>query len=230
MMTWMSDQTSPSATDRAPQACGSAGSLLSPASHRDGDPTIAVLASGSGTILAALVDGALPIKVVLVDRACEAESVAERAGIPVERIERKSFGSEFDRDAYTAQVVAALEHHGVALVAMAGFGTVLASGIHEAYPGRILNTHPALLPAFKGWHAVEEALQAGVAFTGCTVHLVTPEVDAGPILAQEVVPVLGDDTVATLHERIKVVERRLYPQTIRRVMAQLSADPSVMGR
>ena len=77
-----------------------------------------------------------------------------------------------------------------------------------------MNTHPALLPAFKGWHAVRDALAAGVKVTGCTVHLVTEEVDSGPILAQEAVPVLDDDTEETLHERIKEVERRLYPDVI----------------
>jgi len=198
---------------------------MSPASHRDGKPRIAVLASGSGTILAALVDAGLPIAVVLVDRGCQAEVVAERAGIPVVKLQRASFGSDFDRDHYTAEVVAALAVHEVALVAMAGYGTVLAGAIHDAYPGRILNTHPALLPAFKGWHAVEDALAAGVAMTGCTVHRVTLDVDAGPILAQEAVPVLPGDSVASLHERIKVVERRLYPATIRRVLADLEADP-----
>ena len=97
---------------------------------------------------------------------------------------------------------------------MAGFGTILDKPIHDAYAGRIVNTHPALLPAFKGWHAVEEALAAGVKVTGCTVHLATLEVDDGPILAQEAVPVLPDDTVETLHERIKEVERRLYPAVL----------------
>src|SRR2546425_304174 len=81
--------------------------------------------------------------------------------------------------------------------------------IHDAYPDRIVNTHPALLPAFKGWHGVSDALDAGVKVTGCTVHLARLEVDDGPILAQEAVPVLDDDTVETLHERIKEVERRI---------------------
>jgi phosphoribosylglycinamide formyltransferase-1 len=104
---------------------------------------------------------------------------------------------------------------------MAGFGTILSQAIHDAYPGRILNTHPALLPAFKGWHAVEDALAAGVKVTGCTVHVATLEVDTGPIVAQEAVPVLADDTKETLHERIKAVERRLYPDTIRSFMEEL---------
>ena len=105
---------------------------------------------------------------------------------------------------------------------MAGFGTILDKPIHDAFPGRIVNTHPALLPAFKGWHAVEDALAAGVQVTGCTVHLATLEVDDGPILAQEAVPVLADDTVGTLHERIKEVERRLYPAVLHRLIEQES--------
>ena len=86
---------------------------------------------------------------------------------------------------------------------MAGFGTVLAAPVHDAFPGRILNTHPALLPAFPGWHGVRDALAAGVEVTGCTVHVATVEIDAGPILAQEEVAVRADDTVESLHERIK---------------------------
>jgi phosphoribosylglycinamide formyltransferase-1 len=109
--------------------------------------------------------------------------------------------------------------HGVELVVMAGFGTVLDKQIHDAYPSRILNTHPALLPAFPGWHAVEEALAYGVKVTGCTVHLATLEVDSGPILAQEAVPVLDGDTPETLHERIKEVEHRLYPETIKKFIS-----------
>src|SRR4029450_13505036 len=105
------------------------------------------------------------------------------------------------------------------VVAMAGFGTIVPD-LPAAFPGRVLNTHPALLPAFKGWHGVRDALAAGVKVTGTTVHIATAEVDAGPILAQEAVPVLPGDTEATLHERIKQVERRLYPATIRRFIEE----------
>ena len=132
---------------------------------------IGVLASGSGTILRAMLDADLPIAVVLVDRPCGALGVAEAAGVPVELVERTSFGADFDRVAYTHEVVDALGRHEVDLVAMAGFGTILEKPIHDAFPDRIVNTHPALLPAFKGWHAVDDALAAGVKVTGCTVHL-----------------------------------------------------------
>lgn len=183
---------------------------------------IGVLASGSGTILQALLEAGLPIAVVLVDRTCGATERARAAGVPVELVERASFGPGFDRVAYTHRVVDALERYHVELIAMAGFGTILDKPIHDAFPGRIVNTHPALLPAFKGWHAVEDALAAGVQVTGCTVHLATLEVDDGPILAQEAVPVRPDDTVDSLHERIKEVERRLYPAVLRRLIEEES--------
>ncbi|HET9091427.1 MAG TPA: phosphoribosylglycinamide formyltransferase [Acidimicrobiales bacterium] len=185
---------------------------------------LGVLASGTGSILHSILESGLPVVVVLVDRHCGAEEVAGAAGVPLERVLRTSFGRDFDRDAYTDDVVAALRRHDVDLVAMAGYGTVLGRSIHEAFPGKVVNTHPALLPAFKGWHAVEAALEAGVAETGCTVHLATLEVDEGPVLAQEAVPVLEGDTVDTLHERIKEVERRLYPATLWRLVRGEQAD------
>jgi phosphoribosylglycinamide formyltransferase-1 len=177
---------------------------------------IGVLASGSGTILEAIIEAGLPVVVVIVDRRCRALEVAESAGIPAELVGRESFGPDFDRAAYTHRVVDALKRHDVELVPMAGFGTVLAPALFDAYPGRVLNTHPALLPAFKGWHAVDDALAAGVKVSGCSIHIATAEVDAGPILAQEAVAVLPGDTSESLHERIKTVERRLYPETIRK--------------
>ena len=176
---------------------------------------IGVLASGQGTLLEAILEAELPVVVVVVDRPCRATEVAERFGVPAVIVERKSFGPDFDRVEYTHQVVDALHQYDVALVPMAGFGTILDKPILDAFPDRVLNTHPSLLPAFPGWHAVEDALAAGVKVTGCTIHIAALEVDAGPILAQEAVPVLPDDTKETLHERIKAVERRLYPATIR---------------
>jgi phosphoribosylglycinamide formyltransferase-1 len=181
---------------------------------------LGVLASGSGTILQALLDADLPIVMVVTDRPCPAAERATAAGIPAEVVARDSFGADFDRLSYTHRIVDVLQRYGVELVAMAGFGTILDKPIHDAYAGRIVNTHPALLPAFKGWHAVEDAFAAGVKITGCTVHLATLEVDDGPILAQEAVPVLPDDTVESLHERIKQVERRLYPAVLRDLMSE----------
>ena len=176
---------------------------------------IGVLASGSGTILEAILAQGLPVVTVVVDRACRATDVAEQAGVTVSVVERTSFGRDFDRVEYTHRVVDALQAAGVEMVVMAGFMTVLEKPIFDTYEGRILNTHPSILPAFPGAHAVQDALAAGVTATGCTVHVATLEVDAGPILAQEAVPVLPDDTVESLQERIKAVERTLYPRTIK---------------
>jgi phosphoribosylglycinamide formyltransferase-1 len=174
-----------------------------------------VLASGSGTILASILESGIPVAAVILDRVCPAAGVAGAAGVTVEIIERDSFGPRFDRIAYSRRIADSLVRHGVDVVAMAGFGTVLAGPVFEEYAGRVLNTHPALLPAFKGWHAVRDALAAGVKVTGCTVHVATEAVDDGPILAQEAVAVEPGDTESSLHERIKTVERRLYPETIR---------------
>jgi len=184
---------------------------------------IAVLASGSGTILRSMLDAELPIAVVVADRPCGALGIAEAGGVATELVARTDFSSGFDRVAFTHEVLDALGRHEVDLVAMAGFGTILSKPIHDAYPDKIVNTHPALLPAFKGWHAVEEALAMGVKVTGCTVHLARLEVDEGPILAQEAVPVLADDTVDSLHERIKEVERRIYPEVLRTLIADHDA-------
>jgi phosphoribosylglycinamide formyltransferase-1 len=178
---------------------------------------IAVLASGSGTLLDAILADALPVTVVITDRPCRALDVAAQHGTPTELVERTEWGPSFDRAAYTERLVKVLHHHRVDLVVMAGFGTVV-PGIAAAFPGRVLNSHPALLPAFKGWHAVREALAYGVKVTGTTIHVVTAEMDDGPILAQESVQVLPGDTEESLHERIKEVERLLYPNTIRRYL------------
>jgi phosphoribosylglycinamide formyltransferase-1 len=186
----------------------------------------AVLASGSGTLLDAILQDGIPVTVVVTDRPSKAQVVAESHGVPSVLVERTTYGDDFDRDAYTRDVVAVLQAHGVELVVMAGFGTIFGEAIHAAFPDRILNTHPALLPSFKGWHSVRDALVYGVKVTGCTVHVATLEVDAGPILAQEAVPVLPGDDEEALHERIKAVERRLYPQTIRAVLA----DPSLLEK
>jgi phosphoribosylglycinamide formyltransferase-1 len=191
---------------------------------------IAVLVSGSGTILEAILGHGIEVAVVLSDRPCRGLEVAAEAGLDAVLVDRSDFGgftAAFDRDSYTAAVSEALVERAIDLVAMAGFGTVLGVPIHEYFAGRILNTHPALLPAFPGWHGVEDALAAGAEVTGCTVHLATLEMDAGPILAQAEVPVLSDDTVESLHERIKQVERRLYPATIAAAAAALAEGRAI---
>ena len=179
---------------------------------------LAVLVSGTGTILDAMADAGLPGSCVVADRPCRAIEVAEGHDIPASGVERDSFGDDFDRTAYTEKLTAELEAADIDLIAMAGFGTILEQPIYERFAGRILNTHPSLLPAFPGWRAVDEALAHGVQVTGCTVHYAELEVDSGPILAQETVSVLEDADVARLHERIKAVERRLYIATLRRLL------------
>ncbi len=184
-----------------------------------------MLVSGTGTIFEAIVAAGIPVRLVVADRPCPALALADAASVPSLLVDRSGFGgfgTAFDRDAYTAAVTDALVAGAIDVVVMAGFGTILGQAIHAAFPGRILNTHPALLPAFPGWHAVADALAAGVAETGTTVHIATLEMDAGPVLAQERVPVLPGDTEATLHERIKAVERTLYPDTIRRFVDGLA--------
>jgi len=179
---------------------------------------IAVLASGSGTILQSFLEADVPVALVLVDRPCGATEIAESRGIEAVIVQRTSFGPGFDRAAYSADVVKVLIDCDIELVVMAGFGTIFGAPMFDTFDGRILNTHPALLPSFKGWHAVRDALEYGVKITGCTVHIATSAVDDGPILAQEAVAVAPGDTEASLHERIKVVERELYVRTVETIL------------
>lgn len=186
-----------------------------------------MLASGSGTILEAILETDLPVRLVAADRPCRALQVADDAGVPavlVDRADFGGFGTGFDREDYTRAVADVLVAADIDVVVMAGFGTVLAQPVHDAFPGRILNTHPALLPDFPGWHAVHDALAAGLPETGTTVHVAQLEMDTGPILAQARVAILADDTEATLHERIKSVERTLYPATIRAFIDDLASQ------
>jgi phosphoribosylglycinamide formyltransferase-1 len=185
----------------------------------------AVLASGEGTILEAILATRIEVSVVAADRACRALSIATDAGIEAITVDRRDFGGfgpAFDRQGYTDALVAALRDRRVDLVCMAGFGTIFTPSFFEAFGGRVLNTHPSLLPAFRGWHAVRDALQAGATTTGCTVHLATEQLDDGPILRQMRVEIEPGDDEPGLHERIKAVERELYPATIRAVLEALS--------
>jgi phosphoribosylglycinamide formyltransferase-1 len=181
--------------------------------------------------LEAMVRDGLDVALVASDRPCRALDVASGARIETLLISRETFGGfakSFDREGFTDELTQSLQRRDVDLVAMAGFGTIVTGTFHLAYPGRVLNTHPSLLPAFKGWHAVAQALASGVTETGCTVHIATEALDDGPILAQRRVPVEPDDTEETLHERIKLVERSLYPLVVGRVMAAMreGAEPS----
>jgi phosphoribosylglycinamide formyltransferase-1 len=183
------------------------------------------LVSGSGTILEAMLQAGLDVALVASDRPCRALEVANDAGIDARLIDRGSFGGfgpAFDREAYSVELAEVLSSAHIDLVAMAGFGTIVTASFHRAFPGRVLNTHPSLLPDFKGWHAVAATLAAGVSESGCTVHVASEALDDGPILAQRRVPVNADDDEASLHERIKEVERTLYPEVVARVMASLA--------
>lgn len=191
---------------------------------------LAILVSGSGTILEAILAEGIEVHCVLSDRPCRGLEVAQAAGATPLLVDRAGFGGfspSFDRTGFTEAVRDTLCAEQVDLVAMAGFGTVFSSAIYDSFAGRILNTHPALLPAFPGWHGVEDALAAGATVSGCTVHLATEEMDAGPILAQVAVEVLSDDSAESLHERIKQVERRLYPATIAAAAAALEAGREI---
>jgi phosphoribosylglycinamide formyltransferase-1 len=189
------------------------------------DVRCAVLVSGSGTILESLLARGVPVAFVAADRPCRGLEIADAALISSALVDRAGFGGftkDFDRAAYSAALAEVLVDAGIDLVAMAGFGTVLTAEFHRAFPGRVLNTHPSLLPDFKGWHAVAQALEAGVSETGCTVHVATEALDDGPILAQRRVAVLASDDESSLHERIKLVERELYPHVLTHVLAALA--------
>ncbi|NGP24552.1 phosphoribosylglycinamide formyltransferase [Rhodococcus aetherivorans] len=178
---------------------------------------VVVLASGTGSLLRSLIDAThtdgYPARIVAVgvDRECAAEGHAEAAGIPHLRVVLREHP---DRAAWDRALTDAVAAHEPDLVVSAGFMKILGPTFLHRFGGRIVNTHPALLPAFPGAHAVPDALSYGVKVTGSTVHLVDAGVDTGPILAQEPVPVLDDDDEATLHERIKVVERRLLADVV----------------
>lgn len=170
-----------------------------------------MLASGTGSLLRSLLDatnGDFPAGIVAVgvDRDCPAVEIATAASVPTFTVRLRDYP---DRDAWDAAITKATASYEPDLIVSAGFMKILGAQFLSRFMGRIINTHPALLPAFPGAHAVPEALAYGVKVTGCSVHLVDAGTDTGPILAQEVVPVLDDDDVATLHERIKVVERQL---------------------
>jgi len=173
---------------------------------------LAVLASGKGSLFEAIVEDGLPIELMVADRKCRALDIAKAANIP-HVLKSRTFGKEFDRKKYTSEMLTLLREHNIDLVAMAGFMTVFSPLMFEegAYQSKILNTHPSLLPAFTGAHAVQDAIEYGVKVSGCTIHWATKDLDAGPILLQCAVSVEPDDTAETLHERIKKVERQSYP-------------------
>jgi phosphoribosylglycinamide formyltransferase-1 len=183
---------------------------------------VGVLVSGSGTNLQAILDaqkagalGAARVVVVVSNVAgVRALDRAAAAGVPTEVMPHKQYPS---RDAFDQALVATLERHGVELVTLAGFMRLLTPGFLAAFPHRVMNIHPALLPAFPGVHSQKQALDYGARVTGCTVHFVDEGTDTGPIIMQAAVPVLDGDDEAALSARILAEEHRLYPAAIRAV-------------
>jgi len=176
------------------------------------------LVSGRGSNMAALLDAAagpaFPAEIVLVlsnrpDAGAMARATA--AGVPTAVVDHRAYA---DRSAFEAAMQAELERHAVALVCLAGFMRVLTPWFIGRWPDRLVNIHPSLLPAYRGLHTHERALADGVRIHGCTVHLVVPELDAGPIIAQAAVPVHAADTPDTLAARVLAAEHRLYPQAL----------------
>lgn len=181
-------------------------------------PRIVVLASGSGTLAQALLDHSLGRYVSAIGSDNAGAFALERARqhqLPTFVCDPRDF---VDRRAWDEALLAQLHAHAPDLIVSAGFMRIIGAPTLEAFPGRIINTHPAYLPEFPGAHAVRDALAAGVHETGCTVHVVDAGVDTGPILVQERIPIYADDDEATLHERIKVVERRLLITTVGRMI------------
>jgi phosphoribosylglycinamide formyltransferase-1 len=176
------------------------------------------LASGGGSNLQTIIDrcrdGSLPAEIsVVISNKPDSGALqrARRAGIPALCIDHRNYPSREDFD---RAVVAALIEAGVELIVLAGFMRLISDVFLDAFPGRIMNIHPALLPAFPGLHVQRKALEYGARVTGCTVHFVDGGVDTGPIVIQAVVPILDDDTEESLSERILEQEHRIYPRAI----------------
>ncbi|MFL0565541.1 phosphoribosylglycinamide formyltransferase [Microbacterium sp. 179-I 1D1 NHS] len=182
--------------------------------------TVAVLISGTGSNLRALLDAAnepgFPARVIVVgaDRQADGFAHAEAYGIPTFMVPFQEFET---REAWGEELLAHLDVWQPDLVVLSGLMRLLPAAVVAAWAPRLINTHPAYLPEFPGAHGVRDALAAGAAQTGASVIVVDDGVDTGPILAQERVPVLPDDTEHTLHERIKPVERRLLIDVVRRI-------------
>ena len=179
---------------------------------------LGVLASGSGSnfaaIAASIASGQLKAEIPVLIYNNPKAKVKERAlqwQIPAVLINHRHFSTREDCD---RQIVQVLQDHQVELVVMAGWMRVVTEVLLEAFPKRIINIHPSLLPSFPGIRAIEQAIEAGVKITGCTVHLATLEVDSGPIIVQAAVPVLNTDTPETLHQRIQIQEHQILPQAI----------------
>lgn len=183
---------------------------------------VVVLASGSGTLLQALLDSEVAASIVAVGSDVPNAAALRRAaaaGVPTFVCDPQNFA---DRRAWNDALAHELHEAKPDLVVSAGFMRILGPAVVAAF--RIVNAHPSLLPEFPGAHAVRDALGAGVAETGCTVHWVDNGVDTGPVIAQVRIPIEPGDDEATLHERIKVVERELLVRTVRELLEQVRQD------
>lgn len=195
--------------------------LVSPELPIGPNPTLVclgVLASGSGSnfeaVAAAIAAGQLKARIALLIYNNPGAKVVDRAarlGVPVLLLNHRDYASREDLD---RAIVAAFQAQGVDWVIMAGWMRIVTAVMIDAFPLRMVNVHPSLLPSFKGAKAIEQALEAQVTITGCTVHLVTLDMDSGPILAQAAVPVWAEDTAELLHSRVQVQEHRLLPGAI----------------
>ncbi len=193
-------------------------SILHHTLRADNPLKLGIMASGNGSnfeaIAQAIKDGQLAAQIqVLIYNNPEAYAAvrAERWGIPSVLLNHREYKS---REGFEEQIVKTLQQYDVELVIMAGWMRLVTPVLLDAFPHKIINIHPSLLPSFKGVRAIEQALAAGVKITGCTVHLLCLEMDSGPILVQAAVPVLPDDTPETLHARIQVQEHRILPIAI----------------
>lgn len=175
--------------------------------------SVVVLISGRGSNLQAILDAGLPVAAVISNVAgAGGLDIAARRGVPGLVVKHGDFST---REAFEEVLAAEIDRFSPTLVAHAGFMRIVTAGYVERYAGRMLNIHPSLLPAFTGLRTHERALAAGVKLHGCTVHFVTAELDAGPIVAQAAVPVLASDTVDTLSRRVLAQEHIIYPRAIR---------------
>ncbi len=187
--------------------------------------TLGVLGSGRGSNLQSILDaiaaGHVSARVACVIADYEDAFILERArraGVPAFHVPGDPFRTKLDGEAQ-ARVIELLQQHGVDTVVLAGFMRMIKPALLEAFPQRVLNIHPSLLPAFPGLKAWQQALEYGAKVTGCTVHFVDAGMDTGPIILQHTVPVLDDDTAETLHARIQEQEHRAYPEALRRLGA-----------
>ena len=177
--------------------------------------TIVILISGRGSNMQAIVEAKLPLNIAAVisnNVYAAGLGYAQSKGIATQAVDHRSYAS---RGAFDAALMQVIDSYSPDLVVLAGFMRIFTEGFVNHYQGRLMDIHPSLLPAFPGLNTHEQALKAGVKFHGCTVHLVTAQVDHGPIVAQAAVPVLADDTPASLATRVLGQEHQLYPQAIR---------------